>query len=282
MADICPKCNAPPAKGCDGQGYILVTKDGTEEEPWFNPEHVRQCPNLYARQLADHLGPELAPVKHVTSSPLLELGPKGTDLTRSNLFITGCPWRNLLPHLKWALGQKRQDFHPLLFFFLILTDEQIKDVWVGNKQYRALSMEDRENVKTYNSLGDLLEGRDLVIIKLGYLWGRNRAAPGMLKEALLIREALGKATWLVYDPNRDWTVSYDPTVAEYVKANFKGLRIEPTAEPGIELPADIVVDEDDEDDGFIEEVMNEVQDDWSTLGDTEDDSGEGPSEGPMT
>lgn len=268
MADerpICPKCNAPVIKGCDGQGYILVNKGGEDpERPWFNPEHVRQCDNLYARQLADHLGPELAKIRYVTESPLLRIGPEGVeyDLTKSNLLIGGCPWHNLKPHLKWALGKRRPGFNPLLFFWLILTDENLKDIWVGNKQYKALSLEKREEVKTYNALGDLLEGRDLIIIKLGYFGQRNRAAPGILKEALLIREAQGKPTWLVHDPKRRWDISFNPDVAEYVKENFKGVKIEPTADPGVETPTDIVVDDDDGEDEVTAEIMAELEEDW--------------------
>jgi len=252
---ICPKCNAPMVEGCDGQGYILVHR---EVDEGFNPEHVQQCPNLYARQLADHLGKELALVQHVTSSPLLEL-EDGRDLTGSNLLIEKCPWRNLLPHLKWVLGNKG-----LLFFFRIVTDEGLKDVWVGNKAYKAMSSEAREVVPTFNSLSDLLGADiDLVIIKVGYLGQLNRAAPGLLKEALLIRESLHKPTWLVLDPNRPWTFSYNPDVGEYVKQNFKAVRV-PPADPGIDGPNDLVtVDDDGEvDDEEMAEVMASVEEDW--------------------
>lgn len=281
---ICPKCNAPMREGCDGQGYILVTKEADPDRPWFNPEHVQQCINLYARQLKAHLGPELALVQHVTSSPLLELGSEGWDLTRYNLFINECPWKNLLPHLKWALGKRRPGFNPLLFFSLITTDEQLKTVWVGDSSYRSKSIETRDTVKTYNSLSDLLSDRDLVIIKLGYFGQRNKAAAGLLKEALLFRESLNKPTWLVLEPDKDWSVSYSPDVAQYVKSNFKFVQIEPTADPKVESPAGIVIDDDEEDDEEAERVMSEIAAQWPGPGDEGGSSGGGPGfldEGPL-
>lgn len=281
MADerpICPKCNAPMVPGCDGQGYILVNRDVDEG---FNSEHVQQCPNLYARQLKDHLGKELAKVQHVTSSPLLELGEPGVDLTGSNTLITNCPWRNLLPHIKWVLGRKG-----LLFAFCITTDERLKNVWVGNEQYKSLPTQTRESIPTFNSLTDLLgANQDLVIIKLGYIGQLNRAAPGLLKEALMIRESLHKPTWLVLDPDCPWTHSYNPDVAEYVKSNYKAIRIEPTADPGIELPADILTD-DDVDEGTAE-ILAEIESNWEPppvrgpFGNGPDGDG-GLDEGPMS
>jgi len=282
MADerpICPKCNAPMVPGCDGQGYILVNR---EVDDGFNPEHVQQCPNLYARQLKDHLGNELAQVQHVTASPLYD-PTREVDRTASNILISDCPWRNLLPHLKWALGMKG-----LLFFFRIITDERLKNVWVGNEQYKSLSAEARDVVPTFNSLADLLgPDQDLVIIKLGYFGQHNRAAAGLLKEALLIRESLHKATWLVLDPNRPWTHSYNPDVAEYVGSNFKGLKIEASADPGIELPTDIMLDEDDDEENDVAEIMAEVETNWEDPAPAPRHGGEGGGdsgldEGPMS
>lgn len=255
----------------------MVTK---EVEEGFNPEHVQQCPNLYARQLRDHLGRELAQVKYVTASPLFELDGREVvrDLTGSNILIGECPWRNLLPHLKLALGRKG-----LLFFFRIVTDEELKNVWVGNRSYKSMSPEARELMPTFNSLGDLLGADiDLVIIKLGYIGHRNRAAPGLLKEALLIRESLRKPTWLVLDPNRDWTHSHNQDVAEFVAQNFKMVRV-PPADPGIEDPTDLVtVDEGDEEDAETADILAAVEEGGFDPDDEETPDTTGIDMGPMS
>lgn len=233
MADerICPKCGMPPVPGCDGRGHIPVD-DMT----------MKLCRNLYAKALRQHLGKDLSRVQHVPSSPLLKRASDGTfvvDRTKDNLHIKGCTWSRLLPHLKLALGCKGLNFH-----FKILTDQQIKNVFVGNehRQFRKPGQE------FYNSLGDLVGEFDLVIIKLGYIGHKNVAAPGALKETLLIREASSLPTWVVEDPYRPWTHSCDPDVEYYIQDRFDVVTIK-GADPGCTVddePDDMGVDPDPE------------------------------------
>lgn len=207
MKDICAKCNKPPVAGCDGRGYTRVD-DMT----------VQTCTNIYRRQLAQHLGPEIAGVVH-TKSPLLKLRPGGgeplVDLTKRNLLIK-CHWMGFLPHLKWVLG-----FKGVLYSHHIITDERIKNVFVGSEAYKARPASTRDQVATFNSVNDLVSlDYDLVVVKLGYLGYKNQAAAGALKETLLYRASINRPLWLLEDPDRNWTHSHDPDVAQYVDEQF--------------------------------------------------------------
>src|SRR5690606_6881956 len=115
---------------------------------------------------------------HVTDSPLLSLGEEKVDRTGDNLVLVGCKWVNLLPHLKWALGVKGIGFR-----YRIVTDLDIKTVFVGSESYAQRSRSRRDDMATYNSLGDFV-GSDyqLAIIRLGFLGHKNIAGAGSLKE----------------------------------------------------------------------------------------------------
>jgi len=222
-AVICPKCGHPTRPGCNGHGYVEVDELTNT-----------LCPNFRAILISRRLGPELWNVRHAPSSPLfqMETGKEPTvDLTGKNLFLR-CPWPNLLPHLKYALGCKvlgNSTTPPLRF--TIITDQQIKNVYVGNERYNQRSFREREDRPTLNSLTDLVTDYDLVIIKLGYIGHQNKAAAGALKETLLIRAAMNKPVWLVEDPRHPWNYSHDPDVGDYISTRFKDVPITP-ADPG--------------------------------------------------
>lgn len=218
MADtpvLCPKCGMVPLEGCDGISGHLPAADGVS---------MRMCRNLFAKSMRMHLGKELSDVQHVSTSPLLERGTDGeilVDRTTDDLWIMGCTWIGIRPHLKLALFLKG-----LAFSFRIITDQQIKNVFVGNehRQFRVAGQ------SFCNSLGDLVSDIDLVIVKLGYIGYKNKAASGALKETLLIREALSLPTWVIEDPSRPWTHSRDLDVESYLEGRFEVLPIESDCE----------------------------------------------------
>jgi hypothetical protein len=220
----CPKCGITPQHpDCDGEGNIHDTTDDLM---------VRVCPYMRARIIAKHLGAEIWNVKAVPngSCPLLEMGERGKppvlDRTAENLHLR-IRWPNLLPHLKFALGCKGPNFP-----FRVITDQEIKNVYVGNEHYGVRAKSRRDDVETYNSLSDFAgDAYDLVILKLGYIGHPNRAAAGALKETLLIREALHKATWIVHDPEHSWTHSCDENVEDYIGTRFETVALDP-ADPG--------------------------------------------------
>ena len=221
---------------CKGEGMVRLP----------GGQDSKQCICAFTKNLRRRLGDELAtcrPVLH--TSPLYEASPKGgepvVDLTSTNLFIK-CRWRYFKPHFRLAAMNllERSSF---IWNWQFVTDERIKSVFVGNEAYVSKSRKKREDSSTFNGLSDLL-GQDynLIVIRLGFLGYANRAMAGALKEALLIRESLGKTTWVLEEPNSIFGpghFSWSAEVAEYISARYKIL--------------DLVSEEDDSTDDDYEE-----------------------------
>ncbi len=218
MTDVtgCPKCNFT--------GFKHVEGDDTR---------VTQCICSYAKTLKAYLGTEIAKAPTITHSPLYVLGDRGqtpkVDRTRENLFISSY-WSDLLPHLKWTLACKGP-----MFRFRVVTDEKLKTVYLGNESYKLRAKDVRDGVETFNSIGDLVgPDIDLVILRLGFLGYKNVAMPGVLKEALLLRESADKPTWLVEIPNMPFTYghfSHSEDVAEYVNRLYDKLTFKSEGRP---------------------------------------------------
>ncbi len=235
MTELCPKCGGTPVSGCNGLGYIRVDE-----------YTVRPCRNIYIQQLRNHLGKEIVRVQHVESSPLFELGAKGeppkVDLTGQNLVLEGCKWGGLLPHLKWALGCKG-----LSFRFKIVTDAEVLNVKLGLKSRHAKGLSSAESADVFNSLDELVpDDCELLILRVGCLGHKNRAAAGFLLELLYLRESQCQATWIVQVPNKLWTISNSDELQQYLRERFKRLSV-PPADPG-----ESYIDPDD-DNGMVEE-----------------------------
>jgi hypothetical protein len=200
---------------CGGTGKLFVD-DMTH----------RMCICLYNRKMRVHLGPELTSAKPVFDSPLYQQvfdpvqGNLPTvDLTGKNLFIKAW-WNELVGHLTWAFY-----CHGPNWCFQIVTDERIRNVYVGNEQYGAKSRKKRDDVDSNNSLHDLIGGEDfsLVVIRLGFLGYKNIAMAGALLEALRIREVHLKPTWIVEEPNSIFGpghFSYSEELADYIVSRF--------------------------------------------------------------
>jgi hypothetical protein len=218
---------------------------------------VQVCVNIYRRQLTQYLGAEFQGVRHEVNTPLLKFsregGPPIVDLTNTNLLIQ-CPWSVLRRHLKYVLGMKG-----LKFSWRIITDERIRNVFVGSESYQSRSRQEREAVSTYNNVAQFVEDCDLVIIKLGYLGYQNKAAAGALKEALLHRASVNRITWIVQDPSKscEWIHSRNADVEDYIREYYQDLTIDGT--PGEEIESEPEV----ESNGIqtdIEEPSTELED----------------------
>lgn len=202
----------PPCAKCGGTG-VLPVDDIT----------IRQCVCAYARMMAHHLGPELAkapkPDKHVLFQRGEPGEPPKVDKTTQNLFIKG-KWTALLPHFKHALVCKGPAFR-----FRIVTDEQLKTVYVGAQSYGSRPKSKRDDMETYNSIADFVgPDLDLVILRLGFLGHKNVAMPGVLKEAIMLRDVHGKATWLIEEPTSIFGpghLSYNEDVSDYIYEHFE-------------------------------------------------------------
>jgi hypothetical protein len=205
---------------------------------------------MYVKQLAQHLGDEISVSKHVTQSPLYEAGdqrgdPPKVDRTKDNLVLQVGSWPSLLPHLKWALGCKGLDFR-----FKILNDLDVVNVKVGATSRSAKGVARAvEGDGVYNCLEELVQDYSLVILKVGYLGYKNRAAAGALLEFLLIQESQRKPLWLVVDSEHEWNHSYSPEVEAHLSRCFDEIDM-PSADPGEKVvrrtDSHIVVDDGDE------------------------------------
>lgn len=230
----------PECQYCNGTGSISV-----------NELTERFCECAYLRALMTHLGPEISHAPMLQDSPFFVDGenrkdPPLVDKTVRNLMIFGY-WYDIIPHLKWCLVAKG-----LKFYTKIVTDEKLKNVWLGNEKYSSKSRKNREEGVTYNSLGDLIgDNYNLLIIRLGCLGYKNIAMPGILKEALMIRQVSMLPTWLVAEPDNPFVpghFSYSDDVHSYIAHNkFEVLRISESAaakEASFPKPLATQVDED--------------------------------------
>ena len=175
---------------CKGAGFLYHEETDVSE----------LCNCKIAEMMVTHLGKNIARAPTILESPLFKLPAKSgdpfvLDRTKDNLLIR-CVWTDLLSHLKLCLWAKGLNFR-----FHIVTDERIKNVWLGNEAYKSRSKVSRDEIVTRNSISDLVGGDySFVIIRLGFNGYKNAAAPGVVKEALMMRDAAQKSTWLIEEP----------------------------------------------------------------------------------
>jgi hypothetical protein len=192
----------------------------------------KQCVCSFRSDYRKRLPPEIAEAAPILVSPLLEIGGPGevrVDLTSENLFIKGY-WSDLSPHLLLVFTYKM--LNHLMYPFQIITDARLRDIYVGSEAYTSRSRKKRDDIQTYNSLSDVIGGdKELVIIRLGFLGWSNKAMPGILKESIRLRHAVGKTTWIVEEPNSIFGpghFSYDPEVAELISQRYSVVEIAST------------------------------------------------------
>ena len=211
-----PEPDKPLCPLCNGAEVIYIDNGDSDVEP---------CRCLRARILKQYMGPEIASAPTILRSPLFVVDNDDVtlDRTRENLFIK-TSWQTILPHLKWALYCKG-----IRFQFRVITDEKIRTVFVGNESYMARAKGKRDDVVTINSLSDLV-GSDykLVIIRLGYLGHKNIAAPGALKEALMLREVACLPTWIIEETDRPFPEchTYSNDVAMYIEQKYETVTLD--------------------------------------------------------
>lgn len=198
---------------------------------------ARMCPNLakalkYEAALK-RIHPMARDARLIKSSPLFT--PKvnvacepGVDLTRNNLYIQGITWGQFLPHLK--LIQLCKDIK-----VRVITDEEIRSVFVGNDSYKAKPASKRETVETLNNLPELMSrDYDLVIIRVGFLGYKNISAAGAFREGLMYRAGHSKPTWIFESSHKSviWRYSKDEDLEHYL-TNYREIHLT-SADPPIE------------------------------------------------
>ena len=111
-------------------------------------------------------------------------------------------------------------------FIRVSSDREIRDVYVGAKSRAAKGDDDG---KIYNSLEDLMDPPDLVIVRLNELSYKNKAASGALVEAVSYRTDRDKPIWLFNDTDKPFTNgshAYSDSVADLIKTSFPIYRVE--------------------------------------------------------
>ncbi len=209
----CPKCHGKPWR-----------QSGIKALP---------CGCIKEAMLAHYLGPDLYGAARITRGPLYSLDANFNvvtlDRTKENLFIKS-RWPALLPHLRLAMGHRY--YLNEAYQFAVLTDERIINVFVGNESWKARS--GRGHEANVNGLKDLVEDPNLVVIRLGFLGWRNIAAPGALKQALMLREAALRPTWVVRESDRECH-SWNEEVAAYIQEHHDDVNVDEPTSPSMDV-----------------------------------------------
>jgi hypothetical protein len=98
-------------------------------------------------------------------------------------------------------------------FIRITSDREIRDVYVGSMSSKARGEFSKEAI--FNNIEDLVKAPDLLLVRLGELKSRNRAAPGALEEAICYRLDRSLPLWMISDkraPFHDSSFAWSETV----------------------------------------------------------------------
>ena len=90
-------------------------------------------------------------------------------------------------------------------FVRITSDREIRDVFVGATSRAAKG--DEEQVGVFNTLQDLMDPPDLVVVRLNEMQYKNKAAPGALLEAISFRVDRDKPTWVLSDSDKPYNTT---------------------------------------------------------------------------
>lgn len=281
--ELCPICQEILIPGCRNEnrgGGIILKQDAD------GIEYAEPCKNMVRvamRRYMKEVHPLLLEVPLVKDTPLYK--HKELDRTKDNLFFSKVEWGTFLAHLKWVLGYK----YFSKSFVKIVTDMKLLNIYVGNASLKARlkSQQDEDQLLICNSLEDLLESPDLVIVRLGLITHFNRAAANVLQEALNIRKNMGRPVWLIEPHNKGFQpyrkADFGDTgmpccnddVLNYVQQNFETIELETVEGAQIQEEADYTVDGDtvalgDESESLLGEFVSPEEVEQSTDSDVDD------------
>lgn len=190
---------------CNGRGFTIFG------------DTMRECNCRRREFVVARLG-SFAKAPIVKASPLLT---NEVDLTAENVLLSG-PWEALSTHLRFVVTMKLFLAYPRVYPFRVVTDEELRRAYFAKT--------DRYNDTIEHDHRDLVDPRfALVVLRLGFLGYKNAAMPGILWEALRLREAADRPTWLVEDPSEPFQkghLAFDERVGSYVDHHFRRVRIE--------------------------------------------------------
>lgn len=240
--ELCKRCGMQPVPECVN-GHVLVDEYTARECPNFKRIRIDQ---LIRSRLPQQLYEAPVIRESALYTPGLKRGePARINRTKDNLLIRGVTYNRFAPHL-------RLTFACLPLKFKIVDDSRIRDVFVGGEAYKSRPQSTRDQKEAFNVVADLIgEDFDLVVIRLGVLAYKNVAAPAVLREALMVRESLGKPTWLFEGRDVNWICSRDPELDHYIEGRFEEVVLADDG-PEAEDNTDIQVDGEEEANGPFE------------------------------
>jgi hypothetical protein len=108
----------------------------------------------------------------------------------------------------------------------IMDEQELLAAYVGSMAKASKSSDYTGLI--YNNISELVSPPSLAIVRLNTLSNRNKAAPGVLIEAVKTRVDYGKPTWLLCDIDRPFnhaSFSYSDELIEIVAANFRKVTV---------------------------------------------------------
>lgn len=203
------KKNEDRIKNCDacgGTGYLPVSEEDEEFESlkeMYGTDMIagmakERCDCLLEVQFKQWVGGAIYNADEREESFLL-------DRLEDNLFIRASH-QNFLSHWKHTLQQ--QEF---TFFWRLVTDSKIRDIFVGNDE-------------KFHALSSLVHNPELLVIRMGVLSYKNVAMPGLILEALKIRQFEDKPTWVVNDPDNPFQkghLAWSGELEYFLEQNFE-------------------------------------------------------------
>lgn len=190
---------------CDGEG--VIDRDGKFVE----------CKCAYVRRLLSSMPVYIRKtqiMKEHLNLPLIKDWRKHYMITAS--------WADMRALIKaWMIMNDKK-------LLQITSDREIKEVFVGNKS--RTDGETEYLTARYNSIEDLVDPADVLVIKFNELGYKNKAAPGALEEAINYRLDRDKITWVFNDVRRPFGNSsfcYSDSLADVIAAGFRSVVIQP-------------------------------------------------------
>ena len=130
-------------------------------------------------------------------------------------------WNDMRAFIKLVMLKHRHKF------IRIISDRELRDVFVGSTSRAARGDDSKEAV--YNSIEDLVKSPDLLMIRLNELAYKNKAAAGILEEALCYRFDRNEPVWLLSNSTRPFgqgSIAYSDTVWALCRS-VPSVRVEP-------------------------------------------------------
>ena len=156
-------------------------------------------------------------------------GTRILDSIDKSLYVTAY-WGDMRAIIKLVMVKHRNKF------IRIISDRELRDVFVGSTSRIARGEDSKEPV--YNSIEDLVKSPNLLMIRLNELGYKNKAAAGILEEALCYRLDRSLPIWLLSNASKPFcsgSHAYSETVWSLIMSLHR-LRVDPI------LPVDGSID----------------------------------------